>query len=167
MAAIARRLRDIIAERRPALIMAQAYEGGHPDHDAACFAVHSACRLLERAGQRPPELVEMSSYFGRHGIRVTSSFLERLPPPTRVQLHAASLESKMRMLGCYATQAQTVSLFTIAQECFRLAPAYDFSRPPHDGRLFYEFFGLGITGEQWRRQAALALEELGLAEKVA
>ena len=46
MAAIARRLAEIFADFRPEIVLTHAYEGGHPDHDATCFAVHAAVELI-------------------------------------------------------------------------------------------------------------------------
>jgi N-acetylglucosamine malate deacetylase 2 len=34
---------------RPEVVMTHAYEGGHPDHDATAFAVHTACALVSGA----------------------------------------------------------------------------------------------------------------------
>jgi LmbE family N-acetylglucosaminyl deacetylase len=59
---IARRVADLLAKFRPAIALTHAYEGGHPDHDATCFAVHAACALLDsspacgggQGGGRPP-----------------------------------------------------------------------------------------------------------------
>jgi hypothetical protein len=47
-------------------------------------------------------------------------------------------------------------------ERFRPAPAYDFTAPPHEGKLFYECFDWGMNGARFRELAAGAMEELGL-----
>jgi hypothetical protein len=48
-------------------------------------------------------------------------------------------------------------------ERFRVAPAYDFRRPPHAGRLHYERWGWAISGARFRFLASEALGKLGLA----
>ena len=158
-----RRILRLFSETRPAVVITHAYEGGHPDHDAVCFAVHNACQILFESGLASPAIVELSSYFGRDGIRVTSSFLTARPPAKIVQLDASTRELKRRMLDCHRSQGKLLDLFPDGVECFRAAPRYDFSRPCHDGPLFYEFHDLGIRGSQWRELAIAALEEFRLA----
>jgi hypothetical protein len=68
---------------------------------------------------------------------------------------------KRAMFACYETQRRVLASFPTDIECFRLAPRYDFTAPPHDGRLFYEWFHWGMTGVEWRRLARQALVELG------
>jgi hypothetical protein len=47
--------------------------------------------------------------------------------------------------------------FPVGVERFRYAPSYDFTRPPHDGRLFYEEQNWGVSGKEWCRLARQAL----------
>lgn len=51
-----------IAELRPEMIVTHPYEGGDPDHDATAFAVHAACRQIEKEGDTPPPIAELTSY---------------------------------------------------------------------------------------------------------
>jgi hypothetical protein len=67
---------------------------------------------------------------------------------------------KARLFDCYRTQQRVLEAFAIDVERFRPAPRYDFSRPPHAGRLCYENFNWGITAADWRESARAALEEL-------
>lgn len=70
-------------------------------------------------------------------------------------------ERKASMLACFASQAETLAQFPVAAcERFRVAPDYDFTRPPHPGTLHYERFDWGTTGAAWRARAAEALEVL-------
>ena len=73
-------------------------------------------------------------------------------------LAAAARERKRRMLAAFATQASTLAQFPVsAEEWLRPAPAYDFTQPPHAGRLFYEGFGWRMTGARFRALAGEAL----------
>ncbi len=157
-------LEENLTELRPDAILTHAYEGGHPDHDATAFAVHAACkRLLKRVG-RAPVIMEMSSYFNSAGSMATASFLPREGVRSREQsLSTSQRELKRHMFDCFATQRNVLQYFPIAREVFRFAPEYDFSRPPHEGRLYYELFDWGIQGLEWRRNARQALAILGLA----
>src|SRR5690606_36929371 len=147
----------------PDLVLAHPYEGGHPDHDAVAFAARAALRILARDGAACPALLELSSYHaGPRGI-ATSSFLPRAGCPPRVlALDPATRLLKRRMLACHASQWGTLRWFSVAVECFRVAPPYDFTSPPHEGRLWYERYPLGMTAARWVRLARSALEDLRL-----
>ena len=158
---ISKRIAALIAAIRPALIVTHAYEGGHPDHDATCFAVHAARRIVARSGDSPPGVVEMTAYFGRGRQRVTGSFLPSNGTPVVVVLDEADRARKRRMLLCHKSQADLVDAFPVERECFRIAPDYDFRQPPHSGRLFYEHHAFGLDGARWRELATAALCSLG------
>ncbi|HEU4628136.1 MAG TPA: PIG-L family deacetylase [Gemmatimonadaceae bacterium] len=174
LAPLARRLETLLARLRPEVVLTHPYEGGHPDHDATAFAVHAAVGRLAAGGGVAPVVLEMTSYHARGRELVTGEFLDA---PTAaavrgaartVALDAAARDRKRRMLACYATQARVLAPFDVKEERFRIAPAYDFTRPPHDGRLWYEWFGWGgLTGARWRALAADALRALGLAPRPA
>lgn len=153
-----------IAATRPEAVLTHPYEGGHPDHDACAFAVHCAERLLAAAGVRDlPVLLEAPSYHaGENGSMRTGSFLRGTAqvPTLCVELTESEIETKRRRLACFASQVQTLTLFEVKQESFRIAPAYDFTAPPHPGQLLYEGFGWEMTGERFRRLASEALQQL-------
>lgn len=158
---ISERIAALIAAIRPAVIVTHAYEGGHPDHDATCFAVHAARRIVAHSGVNPPDLVEMTAYFGRRRQRITGAFLPSNRTPVIAVLDEADRARKRRMLLCHKSQIDLVDAFPVERECFRLAPNYDFRQPPHFWRLFYEQHDFGLDGTQWRERAAAALSSLG------
>ena len=209
LAGVARRIADLLRAEKPAVVFTHACEGGHPDHDAAAFAVHAACRLAPD----PPAVLEFPLYHRGPGRLVTGQFLpwsprepgrvapaphpsplpaggereitqaaatafplpaargegqgEGLKPRGRlfetvIPLASLDRRRKQAMVDCFATQRWLLGQFDIATERFRIAPAYDFREPPHPGELHYETLGWGITGPEWRRAAATALERLGL-----
>lgn len=163
LAHLARSIADLLRELRPDIVLTHPYEGGHPDHDATAFAVHAACRLLERRGIRPPRLIEFASYFSRGGELVVGDFLPWPgSEPATVVLSADQRELKARLLACFASQRETLAAVPRGVERFRLAPRYDFTLPPHEGTLHYERFDWGVTGAEWRRRAREAARELGL-----
>jgi N-acetylglucosamine malate deacetylase 2 len=159
LAGLARLLADFLREYRPALVFAPAYEGGHPDHDAAAFAVHAACRLVER----PPAIQEYTLYHCSEGALVAFEFL----PYAGVEVETAVLsaserERKRQMLDCFATQRETLGQFGVEVERRRPAPAYDFSQPPRAGCIYYDQFPWGIRSEAWLENARAATAALGL-----
>jgi N-acetylglucosamine malate deacetylase 2 len=146
-------------------VVTHPYEGGHVDHDATAFAVHAACGLLRRDGARAPAIVEMTSYHNGGGFLAAGIFLAAAGcPETKIELGAAERAIKQRMFSCHATQRQTLAMFTIDVEQFRPAPAYDFTRRPHEGPLLYELStDPTMSGDRWTTRAGAALERLGLA----
>lgn len=155
---LTQRLASLIAAKKPDAVLTHPYEGGHPDHDATAFAVHAACRAM----LEPPPIMEMAFYHcGPHGIRTGEFLPDGETPGITLPLNPDEIAFKRRLLNCFASQAETLGYFRLEAECFRIAPAYDFTRPPHEGRLFYEYFNWGIrSGAEWRALAREALSEL-------
>lgn len=116
----------------PDLVITHAYEGGHPDHDACAFAVHAA---------RPKLLYEMPLYHAENGRFVAGTFLDGCDEIVIV-LDDEQRALKRRMFDCYVTQRDVLAQFPIECERFRRAPQYDFTRPPHEGPLWYEIVGM-------------------------
>jgi LmbE family N-acetylglucosaminyl deacetylase len=158
MAEVARRIADILRELRPGTVLCHPYEGGHPDHDACALATHAACALTAPA----PGILEFTSYHARDGSMETGRFLLEEEPGFTLTLSEEMRQKKQAMLKCHATQFPMLRNFPNDVERFRPAPAYDFTAAPHAGKLFYEKFSWGMTGERWRRLAAEAMRELGL-----
>lgn len=161
---LAFQLAGFLHERRPRIAVTHPFEGGHPDHDATAFAVAAACRLLEKGGFAAPDIVEMACYhLGAEGP-VYQDFAAGFPSAClEVPLDPAAAARKQRMLAAFFSQRNTLAAFTGDIERFRPAPAYQFLTPPNGGRLLYEIFGLGLTGEEWAALARAASDELGLA----
>jgi LmbE family N-acetylglucosaminyl deacetylase len=131
----------IVREYRPEVIWTHAYEGGHPDHDACAFAVHAGCEGVA--------IAEFTSYHaGPRGI-VTCEFLPSAQPVVTHELTDEERARKARMLACFTTQRETLSQFGLDVERYRWSPGYDFTRPPHEGRLYYENFPWGINGAEF------------------
>ncbi len=148
-------LRALLVQHDIATVLSHPYEGGHPDHDAAAFIAAQVSTELGR--------LEFASYHaGADGGMVTGRFLASPAPVEEgrgesiVMLTPAEQASKRAMLDCFISQRATLTPFSTASECFRAAPAYDFTQPPHAGPLHYERYDWGMTGVRWRSLAALA-----------
>lgn len=147
----------------PDVVVTHPYEGGHPDHDATAFCARAAVDLLAASRAPRPVLVEMTSYFNRGGRLLSGEFLPGSTGPEAVAaLTKRERELKERMYACFATQKAPLRYIPPADERFRIAPAYDFREPPHQGTLFYEMFDWGMSGSRWRSLATLAVVQLGL-----
>ncbi len=184
LAGLARSLAEWLRAEEPVAVFTHAYEGGHPDHDSAAFAVHAARRLADSASA----IVEMPFYHRRDGHLVAGEFLpppplplsasyiptkrlvsgsrpspgRRLSPAVTILLRPEDRSRKHRMIDCFTTQRWLLEQFDLSTERFRAAPSYDFSEPPHPGDLHYETLGWGIACKDWRREAVDALDRLGL-----
>ena len=149
------RLDSLFGELRPHRILSPAYEGGHPDHDAAAFAV-----AMLRSRRPGFEHLEFPLYHSdNNGQMVTGQFLGGADFARQQVLALTPRERDLKsaMLACFRTQQEILSRFGVEIERFRSAPAYDFTLPPHSGPLLYERWGWPIHGAAWREQARRAL----------
>jgi LmbE family N-acetylglucosaminyl deacetylase len=159
---LAARLSQVLEQASLAVLVSHPYEGGHPDHDTAALIAQLVRVRLRR--RNPPALLEMTSYHARHGRCVNGEFLNPSPAETRFQLSEADRERKQKMFEAYVSQHLILESFGTTEERWRQAPEYDFSRPPHDGKLWYECLGWPMTGERWR---ALAIQSVAKVEECA
>lgn len=175
LVAIVEKLARLLDASRPDLILTHAYEGGHPDHDAAAFAARAACALVpgiplwEMTGYHAAAASSEPNATGSVGnIAVeTGRFLApaapACPPEVVIALDAQASQLKRRMLDCFASQRHVLAMIApdLAAERFRPAPDYDFCMPPHAGQLLYEAQDwVRCTGAQWRVLAEQASRKL-------
>jgi len=154
---VAEAVDEAVARVEPEIVLAPAYEGGHPDHDATAFAAAMVWRQRESF-----RLLEFPLYHaGEAGDMVIGEFAGGGGASEEViALSAEEREMKRAMLASFPSQQDFLSHFPIANERFRPAPAYDFTEPPHPGALLYERWGWGISGENWRKAAKEATRRL-------
>jgi LmbE family N-acetylglucosaminyl deacetylase len=153
-----RRLLSLIRELKPQVVITHAYEGGHPDHDAVALIAHLAA--ASQPDVLAPLVVEMALYHAHNNHLVTQEFLPNAGEGLVCGLSSEEQERKRAMFACYRSQAAVLRSFQRDCERFRPAPAYDFSKPPHDGRLWYECLGW-MPGESWRSTATTAIAAFG------
>ena len=156
---LARSLVEVLEAYRTEVLLTHAYEGGHPDHDAAALIASMACSRTEQ--KKRPELLEMTSYHARRGQCVTGEFLHPdLATEIRFELAGEDHMRKRQMIGEYVSQRLVLENFPLEAERIRPALAYDFSKPPHEGKLWYECMGWPLEGKRWRELAVSALSEI-------
>lgn len=154
---LAERLKEAIRDSRPAVVVTHPYEGGHPDHDSAALVAKMAISSFEYDSR--PVLLEMTSYHVRDGRCVTGEFLGSASPQLIFEASASDRERKRKMMDEYVSQRLVLENFAIDRELLRLAPEYDFSRPPHQGKLWYEHMGWPMTGARWCQLGSAAMAE--------
>lgn len=147
------------------VIFTHPYEGGHPDHDACAFAVHHAVALRRARRSSAPIIIECAFYRadqnGGNEI-ITESFLTSGAPTAQrhYQLTRVEQQRKREFLACFVTQKETLNMFPLAFERFRIAPAYEFSREPHAPPVLYDRYPWGTDSATFRVLASEAREAL-------
>lgn len=156
------RILKIIENHRPEVVFTHPYEGGHPDHDACAFGVHHASELIEERNSAPPLIVEAAFYHaGPNGI-TTGSFLPSDHPAEEVRclLSPEERRRKQRLLACFSTQQNTLKYFGVEQESFRIAPRYDFQKPPYAPPVFYDGYSWGMNSHRFCQLAEAAEQDI-------
>lgn len=114
------------------MIWAPAYEGGHQDHDAASFLASTL------KGQLP--VWEYSEYHYCGGQVNGQGFIRPDGSEQEITPDAAERAFKLRLLAVYGSERGNLGYVRINREVLRPQAAYDYARPPHPGKLFYQRF---------------------------
>ncbi len=136
------RLVKLIQRHRPQAILSLAYEGGHPDHDSCSMIAARVGAQYQLAVWEFPLYFRQSS----EGIRYQDFLVPDANEDVTVKLTSAELANKKAMLQAYVSQYPFVLEFDPRVEHFRPQHAYDYTRPPHAGKLNYEAWGWPISG---------------------
>lgn len=161
LADLTKKITTFLQQSGADIVVTHPYEGGHPDHDATAFATHAALRLMKENGFTPPALFEMA-------LHPSEDFKARVPEflpgpereTTTLLLDERATQLKRRMLACFKTQRESLAVSPFGPEKFRQPATYDFTTPPHDGRLHYETFDWAPRSDEWQKLATNALEDL-------
>jgi len=144
---------QIVDEVQPQAILAPAYEGGHPDHDAACF-------IASVVGRRRRVAVWESPLYHRRadGTFAMQTFPHLSGAEVDLAVPGEALAIKTRMFAAYRSQNLVLEQFHPERETFRPVFAYDFTRPPLPGKLNYELWQWTMTGLEVSAAFAAYLE---------
>jgi LmbE family N-acetylglucosaminyl deacetylase len=149
------------AIRDAKIVFTHPYEGGHPDHDTAALIVQLACEGIRASGGTAPLRLEFASYHHRAGKTVRGEFWTQWDcPEIAINLEADSYALKCRAIEAYPTQSRVISWFNPTLERYRIAPLYDFLRPPPPGTVLYDLFGWPITSILWLKIVAALVTAL-------
>ena len=134
-----RELPEVHAEIRAAVetcgadqIWAPAYEGGNPDHDA----LNALANLF--ADQM--NVLEFAEYNFLGGRARAQQFPRPRGDEQTIVLTPEEQRQKRALLRIYVSERQNLSYVGVNSECWRKLGAYDYSQPPHPGRLWYARF---------------------------
>jgi LmbE family N-acetylglucosaminyl deacetylase len=128
-------LEQVIAQVNPDAVLTLAYEGGHPDHDAACFMANVVCR-------RAAIPVWESPLYHRNqdGSCILQKFTTVSGAELELRSERAPLQKKIQMFHTYKSQELVLDVFRPDLETFRPMTDYDFSVPPLPWKLNYELW---------------------------
>lgn len=162
LAEITRDVVQHIAHHEPEVIFTHPFEGGHPDHDACAFAVHHAVTMHDAQKSASPMIIEAPFYHaGPQGFELgTFPQSDQSTPEIVYELTPAEKRRKHALIACFTTQRETLGGFHDATERYRIAPRYDFTRPPHPGKVLYDLYPWGMTSERFSELAQEAEAEL-------
>ena len=121
-----------LAQYRPDQVWVPAYEGGNPDHDA-----------LNAIGFKiKPRLsvLEFSEYNFFGGKVRSQSFVSSDETARILFLTPEERAAKKAALKIYASEVGNLSSLGAEQENYRPLASYDYSQPPHQGKLWYARF---------------------------
>lgn len=128
------------ARFKPDALLTLAYEGGHPDHDSCAF-------LSSRLGEFLAVPVFEAPLYHRTGnLPHFQQWTCDTGTSCEIEIKDEALSRKKVMLTQYRSQFTTLSEgFRPEVERFRIQAKYDFSQPPHPGKLNYEAWGWQIS----------------------
>lgn len=148
---LTRSILRVVQRHKPEAIFTHPYEGGHPDHDACAFAVHHAVDMRRAKNEPPVSIIEGAFYHGGPDGTSVGSFLpaKQPTPEATYRLTPEEQRKKQALMDCFTTQRETLRGFPLHYERFRIAPEYDFGKPPHPGPVFYDMHPWGMTSRHF------------------
>lgn len=152
----------VVAETRPAALLTLSYEGGHPDHDSACF-------IASVLGKRSGIPVWEAPLYHRHpdGSGAVQNFHQRSGQEVDLHVEGEPMRKKLEMFHTYKSQRLVLDGFRPEIETFRPVAAYDFTQPPMPWKLNYELWQWKMSGEEVAQAFAGYLQSEELVEKAA
>lgn len=135
--------RNVVAEIRPNALLTLSYEGGHPDHDSACF-------IATMVGRSVGIPVWEGPLYHREpdGTGAVQKFHQFFGEEVELRVEGEEMRKKLEMFHTYKSQKLTLDVFRPEVEKFRPIANYDFTRPPMPWKLNYEIWQWSMTGEQ-------------------
>ena len=125
-------IRRAVAEKNIDTLWVAAWEGGHQDHDVANF--------LAAQFRSDMPVFEFAEYNLSNGQPNWQRFSMPNGTETILTLTPEETRAKLALLATYRSEKGNLAAVKVACESYRPLPAYDYTRPPHDGKLSREWF---------------------------
>jgi N-acetylglucosamine malate deacetylase 2 len=133
----------VTANERPDAMLTLAYEGGHPDHDSACFLASRCAQSLDLPLWESPLY-----YRDEKGTGVAQNFIARTGHEVVTRVEGEALAKKIEMFHTYVSQKLVLNGFHPELEQFRPMAQYDFTKRPAPWKLNYEIWQWKMSGEE-------------------
>ena len=147
-----------VRRRQPEALLTLAYEGGHPDHDSCNLLAGELGRFLALPVWEAP------LYRRRRSELSVQEFVEPNGSEIPFLPSAEEIERKRQMCLQYPSQGDFLQVFGLEREMYRPLKEYDYSRPPHEGKLNYEQWQWSMTGSEVSAAFADFLHQRNLAD---
>ncbi|MGB4100295.1 MAG: PIG-L family deacetylase [Alphaproteobacteria bacterium] len=123
---------SIVARHQIDQLWVPAYEGGNADHDGlnAVGALFSSSMSV----------LEFAEYNWMGGVVNSQTFPYPSADVRTIFLNPGEQSLKRHALKYYASEKRNLSYVNVVRESFRPIAAYDYSKPPHPGVLWYTRF---------------------------
>jgi LmbE family N-acetylglucosaminyl deacetylase len=154
-------LEDLLLKIAPDCLLTLSYEGGHPDHDSACF-------LASVLGRRMGIPVWEGPLYHRNedGSSAVQTFPQITGKELEFSVEESALAKKIEMFHAYKSQKLVLDGFRPERECLRPIMEYDFTRPPLPWKLNYEYWQWSMTGPQVAKAFHAFLQPQGAGRAV-
>lgn len=131
-----------IMRREPEALLTLAYEGGHPDHDSCnILAGEAGKRMALPVWEAPLYRRRRTELSVQEFVQPNGTEVSYIPSPEEI-------ERKRKMCLEYSSQGDFLQVFGLEREMYRPLHQYDYSLPPHEGKLNYEQWQWSMTGAQ-------------------
>ena len=125
-------VRDQAVALRVDKIWVPSYEGGHQDHDVANFIGAQLARDFT--------VWEFAEYNFAGGEVRSQAFIEPNGSESTLTLGESEKARKRELLAKYESEQRNLGYVGVDREVLRPLTPHDYTRPPHEGRMFYQRF---------------------------
>lgn len=127
-----RKINLLVKDYKIDTIFCPAYEGGHQDHDVSNF-ICSRVRTISK-------VYEYAEYNFLKGQINCNEFVKPIKNEVIIRLSEKEKKEKIKLLKIYNSEKGNLDYLSLEKECYRKLYDYDYSKPPHLGKLFYRRF---------------------------
>lgn len=127
-------IRDAIRTYDIDQLWVPAYEGGNADHDALNACAYRVAITYEMS------VLEFAEYNFLGGACQSQRFPFQTGDEQTLELTIQERVFKQRALEIYQSEQKNLNYVETSRECFRPLAAYDYSKPAHEGTLWYARF---------------------------
>jgi LmbE family N-acetylglucosaminyl deacetylase len=147
-------LSELVRRRMVQALLTLGYEGGHPDHDSCSFLAAQLARCFNLPCWEAPLYHRLPE-----GGGVFQAFIGTASEEVEVKPTSAEQGAKLEMCLAYSSQGDFLARFDLSKELVRPQPAYDFTKPPHEGKTNYEVWQWTMTAQNVCEAFAEFLQE--------